>query len=1143
MIKPLERSTATAACDWYRRALFYEVPVSVFSDSNGDGHGDLKGLEQKLDYIESLGVTALWLLPIFRSPGEDDGYDVSDFRSVDPPLGTLEDFRRIVAKLHSRNLRVVLEVPINRTSIEHPWFQVARRAEPGGPFRDFYVWRQEPGDETANVLDSERGADRWSWDSLARAFYHHRFSRAQPDLNLASESVRRELLDVLQFWARLGVDGFSLSGTGEIPDTQGASAFDGGSDDSRFVQSLEGALRAEFPELLIVARGELAPKGPSANAATSRSLLPQPEFAARLFLALRRQDRTPLVELFHALPPEDQPRPLGLTWLRDHDEMALSVASDDEEDFLIESYACDASHKVRGGIARRLAPMVNHDRRQIELLLSLLVALPGVPLLYYGDELGMGDHPRLSDRRGIRTPFPWSDAPNGGFSEANAEQLATPLVADPVGGFRAVNAARLRRDPYSLLAFVRSLLKIRRFFPHLSDGPLQLLESGTAEVLAFQRMSGPTESLADGRREGADSLLVAANLSGFARAFDLDLTEHTGQTPVEVFGNVPFPSVDQKPYRLTLPPYGVLWLRFQHSATQAESRGTPFEAAAKSDPPTVPLWAGEPTRDWKRLLNGESRSLLEQEILPADLPNRRWFGAKARRIKEVRIADWWPISDTASVVLFARVHYGTGADDLYLLPLSILPASRQTGIDVTPQIPRAPLARLSDGSYVVDALTDPVAALALLKVVEENAEGTSEAGVVRGRRTTAFPALRDSRNQPLVPRRGPETSSNSLVFFGRRLLLKMFRRLETGINPDLEVGRFLTERETAARVPQVAGALEYLPSDGSGLRTLGIVQSLVSSQGDGWSHALAELQPYYMRAADQGPLDEEGLRGEARLIDRASWTPPARLVEALGGALLSASQLAWRTAELHLALSADRLDPDFSPEPLDRDDVAQISREIHHQFDLGREALQRVLSKLPTTIRTPAERLLNEGPSALEQLEASEVPEVIPGQRIRIHGDFHLGQVLRVGDDFVLLDFEGEPTRTVSERRAKFSPIRDVAGMLRSYHYAAYAALFDFVGDNSILLDRLVPWADAWHQWVSAAFVQRYRYEMKGSSIIPAADATFALLLDRYILAKGLYELVYELNNRPNWVRIPLGGVCRLLFPDSSSRPLETTTP
>lgn len=1139
MINPVERSTTTASGEWYRQAVFYEVPVPAFFDSDGDGHGDLKGLEQKLDYVESLGVTALWLLPIFRSPGEDDGYDVSDFRSVDPSLGTLEDFRRIVSKLHSRNLRIVLELPINRTSVEHPWFQLARRTEPGSPFRDFYVWRQEPADAAANISDSEPGADRWSWDLVAQAFYYHRFSRAEPDLNLASESVRRELVDVLRFWARLGVDGFSLSGMGGAPATRRESTSNGESDERRFVQSLEEALRPEFPELLIVARGERSPGDPSANeAAKSLSLLPQPEFAATLFLALRRQDRTPLVELFHPLPSANEPRPLGLTWLRDHDEMALSVASDDEEDFLVESYARDMSHKVSGGIARRLAPMVNHDRRQIELLLSLLVALPGVPLLYYGDELGMGDHPRLGDRRGIRTPFPWSDGPNGGFSEANAEQLSTPLVADPVGGFRAVNAARLRRDPYSLLAFVQSLLKIRGAFSHLSDGPLQVLNSGTAEVLAFQRKAGP---FAEAAGEGADTLLVAANLSGSARAFDLDLAEHSGQTPTEVFGNVRFPSVDRNPYRLTLPPYGVLWLRFHSSVTRVEP--TPSEGSTKTNPPNVPLWTGEPTRDWKLLLAGERRSLLEQEILPADLPNRRWFGAKTRRIEQVQVADWWPLPDTSAVILFARVRYRTGPDDLYLVPLSILPPSRREGTAGPPQIPGAPLALLSDGSYVVDALTDPVAALAFLRMVEENTEAASEAGSVRGRRTNAFPALRDSRNQPLVPRRGPETSSNSLVFFGRKLLLKIFRRLETGINPDLEVGRFLTERETGARVPQVAGALEYVASDGNGLRTLGIVQSLVSSQGDGWSHALAELKLYYARAADLGPLDDQGLHGEVSLVDRASRTPPARLVEALGGALVSASQLALRTAELHLALSADRSDSDFSPEPMGREDVAQIAREMHRQFELGRDALQRVLPKLPMRIRTPAERLLNEGPSALEQLEAAEVPEVIPGQKIRIHGDFHLGQVLRVGDDFVLLDFEGEPTRSVSERRAKFSPVRDVAGMLRSYHYAAYAALFDFVGGNSMLLDRLVPWADAWHQWVGAAFVQRYRHEMKGSSVVPAADADFALLLDRYILAKGLYELVYELNNRPDWVRIPLGGVNRLLFPDSASRPLETTTP
>jgi maltose alpha-D-glucosyltransferase/alpha-amylase len=536
--------------------------------------------------------------------------------------------------------------------------------------------------------------------------------------------------------------------------------------------------------------------------------------------------------------------------------------------------------------------------------------------------------------------------------------------------------------------------------------------------------------------------------------------------------------------------------------------------------PTLP-WTGAP----EAVLEGPTREALERSVLPALLPAQRWFGGKARRIGAVRLADAGELPAGAARTFLAlfRVAFTDGTSDLYFLPLGVTagPAAARLLREKRPGV----LARLagSRGEAVLhDALADDDACTALLDAV-----GRAEAFPTRAGRVVAVPAagfaeLRGRPDLPLPVARGPATSSNSLVFYGRRLLLKLFRRLEPGINPDFEVGRYLTEKTDFDRIPKVAGALEYRTADPSPV-TLALLQALVHNQGDGWHHTLDELRRYFARASGRRPGPDR-----RPLLELAESEPPPEAQETVGPYLHEAATLGRRTAEMHRALGRDTDALAFTPEPLTGRDGAVLREEILTQGRQALTALRNNRDRLPEGVAPEARRLLEDGPGVLERL-AKAPPFRTRAQKIRCHGDYHLGQVLWADNDFVILDFEGEPTRTVAERRARQSPLKDVAGMLRSYHYAAYAGLFAFTQDRPQDFTRMEPWAVLWSDWCSAAFLGAYRTAAAGAAFLPGDPVEFAALLDSFMLAKAFYELVYELNNRPDWVRIPLRGILALL--------------
>jgi maltose alpha-D-glucosyltransferase/alpha-amylase len=1107
----MEQARAESEPPWYQDAVFYELPVKSFFDGDNDGFGDFPGLTRKLDYLEELGITCVWLLPFTPSPWRDDGYDVSDYRDVHPAYGTLQDFRTFLREAHRRGIRVAAEMAINHTSDQHPWFQAARAAPPGSPLRDFYIWSDTPDRfREAEVLYGDVQRSNWTWEPTARAYYWHRFFDHQPDLNYDNPRVRAEMLKVLRFWLDQGLDGLCLNGVSYLVKREGTRC--------EHLPQTHALLKALRRELETAYPGRMVQAGVSAWPADVRSyfgdgdechMAPNLPVAQRLFLAVRQEDRYPVMNILRQTPP----LPTGCQWmllLRNHDELTLTLATDEERDYLFREYAADPRMRLHSGIRRRLAPLLENSRRRIELLFGLLFSLPGAPTVYYGDEIGMGDNIYLGERGGVRTPMQWNADRNGGFSAADFARLYAPPVMDPLYGYQAVNIEAQRRDPSSLFHWVRRLIALRKHTPALARGRLELLEPANRKILAYVR------------RDGDDAILIVANLARSVQPVELDLSAFAGLVPVEMFGQAVLPPIGAAPYFLTLGRRAFYWFRLQKVVREVASRLAPVETEEVENIPTV-----EVSNGWESVLEGAARGELERSVFPGFLRAQRWFGGKGRRIESVRLIDRgdFPAGAARVFLVFLKVTFVDGKSETYFLPVGVTdgPAASRMLQTMKPWV----IARLrgpGGEALLHDALADDDTCTALLTAIGSRREFTTRSGQVRAFPTTAFASLRGNADPPLAVVRGPATSSNSLIFYGRRLLLKLFRRLQAGTNPDFEIGRFLTEQGLFARIPRVAGGIEY-HRPASEPATLAILQSFVINQGDGWRHAVDELGRYYERASGRMSGPDPVAPEDRPLLELAESVPPPGALEVIGGYLHSAGTLGRRTAEMHLALAADPQHPDFAPEPFTAADAAALRDDIGAQSQRALAALRDNIEHLPEEVAATARPLLEEGPEVLEQ----EKPIPAGAAKIRCHGDYHLGQVLRVENDYVILDFEGEPARSVEERRAKQSPLKDVAGMLRSYHYAAYAGLFAFTQSHPEDFGRLEPWAELWFQWVSAAFLREYRAAAAGPAFLLNETAQFAALLEAFMLEKAFYELDYELNNRPDWVRIPLRGILTLL--------------
>lgn len=1089
---------------WFKDAIIYELHVRAFHDSNGDGIGDFRGLIEKLDYLQELGVTCIWLLPFFPSPLRDDGYDIADYLNVHPDYGTLDDFKAFLQEAHNRDLQVMIELVINHTSDQNPWFQAARAAAPGSPERDFYVWsdsdRKYPG---VRIIFTDTEKSNWSWDEVAKAYYWHRFFSHQPDLNFDNPAVVEEIIRVMNFWLDLGVDGLRLDAIPYLVERDGTNC-ENLPETHAAVKAIRRAMDERYTNRMILAEANQWPSdvrayfgdGDECHMAFNFPLMP------RMYMALRLEDRLPITDIIAQTPEIPESCQWGL-FLRNHDELTLEMVSDEERDYMYLAYSADPRMRVNIGIRRRLAPLMDHNRRRIELMHALLFTLPGTPILYYGDELGMGDNIYLGDRNGVRTPMQWNADRNAGFSRANPAKLYAPVIMDSVYGYEAVNVESQQSDPSSLLNWMRNMISLRKLFKVFGRGSIEFLHPANRKILAYVR------SYED------QVILCVANLSRFAQPVELDLRHLEGFRPIEMLGYVDFPPIGAQPYPLTVGPYGLLAFEL-HQMPEA------VEAPADEEPATFTLPDGA---GWRAVFEGPGGEMLENSALPLYMPRQRWFGRDSRRIRTAKVEDWGELEGSRSALALVKVQCEGDRAEHYLVALAMSFGEAADALRASAPNAILGVVNSDDGDGVLhDALRDEATATALLDCIGGGREFPTRKGRIRGVPSSVFTETRGPTDEPLAPRRGSAEHTNSSIVFGDRLVLKLFRRQHAGPNPDCEIGEYLTARTEFRSTPPFAGSIQY-ECAGKEPFALAMLQGLVQNEGDNWKWTLEELDRYF-ESRGHIPFPAGDSSGSVSIFELSQSEPCPLSREHLGLSLESAAMLGRRTAELHLALAAAE-DPDLRPEPLERDDIVAMATAFEQRASDVLDQLKESLSRLPDEIVEAAGLVLSRRRRWLDRFRAlKDTP--IHALRMRIHGDFRLGQVLRVKHDYVILDFEGPHTRPLPERRAKQSPLKDVAGMLRSFSYASHIALLNYTARRPDDRAQLAPWANLWEASMSAEFLRAYRHTAGDAAFLPTGPGTLETLLDAFLLDKAFDELRYELDHRPEWIRIPLEGALSL---------------
>jgi len=1102
---------------WYRDAIIYELHVRAFADSNGDGIGDFPGLVTRLDYLRDLGVTALWLLPFYPSPLRDDGYDIADYRTVNPIYGTLDDFRRFLDAAHERGLRVITELVINHTSNEHPWFQRARRAPPGSVARDFYVWSDTPDRyRGTRIIFQDFETSNWTWDPVAGAYYWHRFYHHQPDLNFDSPAVRQAVFDALDFWMDIGVDGLRLDAVPYLYEREGTNC-ENLPETHEFLRQLRRHIDGKYEDRMLLAEANQWPEdaasyfggGDECHMNFHFPLMP------RLFMGLQQEQAFPILDILEQTPVI----PDSCQWavfLRNHDELTLEMVTDQDRDYMWRVYAEDPQARINVGIRRRLAPLLK-ERRKIELLNALLMSMPGTPVLYYGDEIGMGDNFYLGDRHGVRTPMQWSGDRNAGFSRANPQKLYLPVIIDPEYHYESVNVEAQEQNPQSLLWWTKRLIAVRKNHDVFGRGVFEFLRPDNPKVLAFVR------SYKD------EHVLVVANLSRFSQAAELDLSRWRGIVPVELFGHAKFPPIGAGSYLLTLSPHAFFWLSL--SARDG--------ARARQRREQVPTLSA--TGSWHNALSTDRARRALERTLPEFLGEVRWFKGKADVVRGARIVDDIALEEPAASfhLLFIEVEYLERQTEIYLLPLAYTSGDRARDLeaDQHSQVLARLLLKQTAASEVeegvlYDAALDPGAGDALLSLIRDGRAVSGRAGRLIGHGSAVLAdlvgeaAAGDLRASWL----GAQYSNTSIAF-GGKVVLKLLRHVEEGANPDLEISRYLTDERRFTHSPALGGWLEYRSgATGRNSATVGLLHQFVPNQGDAWALTLDSIRRSFEWALSNRDRLAEVRPPERFILALCQEPRSASVDEFLAGYIPHAHLLGERTADLHLALSQESEDPDFRPDEFSTLHQRSLYQAVRSGLNQNLDLLKRQLAALPESARPLAERIIDrraELDERMRRIHAQKLETV----RVRVHGDYHLGQVLYTGNDFVIIDFEGEPNRSIGDRRYKRSPLRDVAGMLRSFHYASTAAL-QAGHHRQEDVATLEPWTAVWHRWVSAAFLAAYLGRSAGAPYVPSQTRDLQILLDFYLVEKCAYELGYELSSRPEWVSIPLAGLNDLLRAD-----------
>jgi maltose alpha-D-glucosyltransferase/alpha-amylase len=1101
---------------WYKDAVLYELHVRSFFDTVGDGVGDFTGLTAKLDYLHDLGITAIWILPFYPSPLRDDGYDIADYANINPEYGTLESFKQFLDAAHERGLKVITELVINHTSDQHPWFQAARRAPPGSPERDFYVWSDTPNKyRDARIIFKDFEPSNWTYDRVANAYYWHRFFSHQPDLNFDNPAVWNAIIPLLDFWMDLGVDGMRLDAVPYLYEREGTNC-ENLAETHGFLKALRAHVDKKYPGRMLLAEANQWPEdavayfgeGDECHMAFHFPVMP------RLFMSIHREDRFPITDIMDQTPAI----PDNCQWalfLRNHDELTLEMVTDEERDYMYRVYARDARARINLGIRRRLAPLLGNDRRRIELMNGLLFSLPGTPVIYYGDEIGMGDNIYLGDRNGVRTPMQWSADRNAGFSRANPQKLYLPIVIDPEYHYETINVEAQQGNPHSLYWWMKRLIGLRKQFKAFGRGKLEFLYPDNRKVLAFLR------SYED------EHILVIANLSRFVQYVELDLSRFRGIAPVELFGGNPFPTVGASPYVLTLGPHSFYWFRLSTRA--------PHEVTGLAPQEVKPLQEVFVRTSWEQAFTEEVEQI--EAILPGYIQASRWYMGWPRAVKSATVRECFRLSSTnpLSYLVVVDVEYSTGEPGTYLLPFAWTTDPRAT--DLLTDSPADVLARVrgAQDGVLYNPLIEQTFCTSLVDLIASRVRiWGSAGGELTATQLESFAALRDSELTGATTSTEAAQQTTSIICDGGRFALKMLPRLEEGINPAWDIGRLLTEKMQLPFVAPLAGSLSYRRRRGD-FATAALLHGYIRNVGDAWTLTFDAAGDFIEQI-----ITRDAISTTPPDVTLAAWNgePPDEIENYLGDYLDNVRLLGQRTAELHLASASATDNPDFSPEGFN----ALYQRSVYQSMrTLKMEVFYELRHRLP---------LLPEGARELAQQALAYDAEIlrrfrllvdrrIQSARIRVHGNLHLAHVLFTGKDFAIVDFEGQARASLAERRVKRSVAKDLASMLRSFHYASLSAFYGFgrstVAPQAIVRDedrpRILPWMRFWYTWVTGGFLKGYFETAAGASFVPQTPEEQQILIDAYMLDRALRELAYELQHRPAWSVIPLAGILDILQP------------
>ena len=1104
---------------WYKDAVIYELHVRSFYDSNDDGYGDFQGLREKLPYLDSLGVNTLWLLPFLESPLKDDGYDTADYFKVLPVHGDLDDFKAFLDEAHARGMRVITELVLNHTSDQHPWFQEAR--DPESDKHDWYVWSETTDKyEDVRVIFTDTEDSNWSWDPKAQKYYWHRFFSHQPDLNFDNPEVREKMKEVMFFWLDMGVDGLRLDAVPYLYEREGTNS-ENLPETIAYVKELRAAVEDRYgPGKVLLAEANQWPEdtlpyfGEDADGqSTGVQMAFNFPIMPRMFMALRRENRRPMVEMLdltNDIPDDAQ----WALFLRNHDELTLEMVTDEERDYMYHEYAADDRFRINVGIRRRLTPLLGGERRRIELINALLFSLKGSPIIYYGDEIGMGDDPFLGDRNGVRTPMQWSPDKNGGFSRAPHHKLFMPPINRGQYSYEFVNVENAEEDPHSLLHFMRRLISLRQQHKKIfGRGSFQLLPVENQAILAFLR-----------EHEG-EQILVLANLSRFVQSVQVPATDDLqGMAPVELFGQSAFPPIEEDDYHMTIGPHHFYWFKLVPK-DELDRKAKPQSGLRIADTgpngqklPVLPVAEGLQNVLVPTMAQGRGPEQLES-LLPDYVKDQRWFGAKGETIDEITVEDAVRLQTDPVVYLSVLNVQLEEKNDFYTLPLMAAPEDEADAI--LENHPNAPLAWLEiNGSgerrLIYDATVNPDFWTTLFHWWQTGSKGRSLKGVY-----SAEPSdeAKGDEVESIHLLTGEQSNTSAIV--NDDYFVKLYRRLEQGPNPEKEMLDHLTTVGFKF-APRLHGTIDFRRSDRK--YTLGVLQEALPVETDGWSYALSCTNRFLDRVENSTfPREQARSTGPPRAMD--DWTSgstteeaaPVWLDDVAPEFLSLARVLGVRTAEMHLALAEADTD-DLHPIDAPEDAGSTLARRLRSEMEDTRELIGRHADDLATEI--PDETAWTEAYTRIRQLEDVDGSH----QRIRIHGDYHLGQLLRAEGDFYVLDFEGEPARPLKERRLRENALRDVAGMLRSLEYAILAAWQDHTETDP----DYAPWIDALLRWSEMTFLNAYADTAGTADFLPPAPSRYAFLW-AYLFHKAIYEVRYELHHRPDWAWLPLRGLRRLL--------------